>query len=452
MDQSVLLSSSVKNLRDALMRLLMLPSLDRMSVLLQLREFEAEQVNCDWPLWSRTDQLPEHPDWKIWVLLGGRGAGKTRAGAEWLKNIALLPFEAPGHSGGRVALIGETYNDVRDIMIEGHSGLLSVHRREDMPKWNSSQRKLEWPNGVIGQAFSSRDPDGLRGAQFGAVWCDELCKWNNLETTWNMLQFCLRLGNNPRQMITTTPKPSKFLRKLLQTPGILLARSSTRENQSNLAPGFVKHIEETYGGTRLGRQELNAEILDDREDGLWNRLQLEKLRKIPTPPMRRIVIAVDPPATSKGTSAACGIIVAGHDSLGRCFVLDDNTIQKASPLAWANKVAAAYHKYAADLVVAEINQGGEMVETILRTTDSTIPVRTVHAHRSKWTRAEPVALLYEKGKIFHAKPFPELEDQMCAFGPDGLSDGVSPDRVDALVWAINELELRRRSAPRIRAT
>ncbi len=422
-----------------------------MKILLQLKEFEAEAIICDWPLWARKDQFPAIADWKIWLLLGGRGAGKTRAGAEWLKHIALLPAGAPGHCGGRIALIGETYNDVRDVMIEGHSGLLSVHRRQDRPKWHASQRKLEWPNGVIGHAFSSRDPDGLRGSQFGAVWCDELCKWSNLETTWDMLQFCLRLGNAPRQMITTTPRPSRFLKRLLARPAILIARSSTRANQNNLAPGFVRHIEEIYGGTRLGRQELDAEILADREDGLWNRKQLEELRCTPKQPMRRIIVAVDPPATSKTTSAACGIIIAGHDADGKCFVLADKTIVKASPLVWANKVAAAYHEYEADLVIAEINQGGEMVETILRSTDHSIPVRTLHAHRSKWTRAEPVALLYEKGKIFHARPFSELEDQMCAFGPDGLAEGVSPDRVDALVWAIGELELKRRPSPRVRA-
>ncbi|MCF6320991.1 MAG: terminase family protein [Rhizobiaceae bacterium] len=418
----------------------------------QLHEYEAEFILRDWPIWGRSNQFPQLSGWKTWILLGGRGAGKTRAGAEWIRYIATLSRGATGHCGGRIALIGESYSDVRDIMIEGQSGLLSVHRYNEMPKWHSTQRKLEWPNGAIGQVFSSRDPDGLRGAQFGAVWCDELCKWSNLTHTWDMLQFCLRVGDNPRQLVTTTPKPSVFLKNLIEKPGSVVKRSTTRENKNNLAPGFIEHIENTYSGTRLGRQELEAELIEDREDGLWNRTQMEKIRRKPVLPMRRIVIAVDPPATSKSTSAACGIIVAGNDANGRCFVIADKTIAKATPLAWANKVVAAYHEYAADLVVAEIHQGGEMVETILHTTDPSIPVRPVHAQRSKWTRAEPVALLYEKEQVSHARPFPQLEDQMCAFGPDGLADGLSPDRVDALVWAITELELKRHPAPRIRAT
>ena len=446
------LLSSAKSLRAEFERLSIEPEIVLREFINQLKEFEAEFILCDWLVWGRANQFAHETGWKTWVMLGGRGAGKTRAGAEWLRHIASLSSDAHGHCGGRVALISETYSDVRDIMIEGQSGLLSVHRREEMPKWLSSQRRLEWPNGVIGQVFSSRDPDGLRGSQFGAVWSDELCKWSNLEVTWDMVQFCLRLGDNPRQLVTTTPKPSRFLKKLLAGQGVHISHSTTRENQNNLAPGFIAHIEETYGGTRLGRQELNAEILEDRDDGLWNRRQIESLRKSPKEPMRRIVVAVDPPTTSRSSSAACGIIVAGHDARGECFVLADKTIAKATPLAWANIVVAAYHEFKADMVVAETNQGGEMVETILQSTQPNIPVVSRHAQRSKWTRAEPVALLYERGKIFHAKPFPELEDQMCALGPDGLADGQSPDRVDALVWAITELELHRRSTPRIRST
>ncbi len=452
MAQSDRLWNSARNLRAELDHLSNHDECIQKKFISGLNEIEAEFVLRDWPLWGRENQFPQLDGWKTWVLLGGRGAGKTRAGAEWIRRIALLSKSSKNHSGGRIALIGETFNDVRDVMIEGHSGLLSVHRNCEKPKWNVTQRKLEWPNGVVGQVFSSRDPDGLRGSQFGAVWCDELCKWSNLEATWDMLQFCLRLGNNPRQLVTTTPKPLPFLKRLIADKNSVVSRSSTSENIANLAPGFVSHIQSTYAGTRLGRQELEAELLEEREDGLWSRAQIEKLRCQPKLPMRRIVVAVDPPATSKSTSASCGIIVAGHDAEGRCFVCADKTIAKATPLAWANVVVSAYHEYCADLIVAEVNQGGEMVETILRTIDATIPVRNVHAQRSKWTRAEPVALLYEKERVFHARPFGELEDQMCAFGPDGESQGVSPDRVDALVWAITELELKRHAAPRVRST
>ena len=452
MGQSDLRRISVRNLRAELERLSKSDEAVQLKFCAQLKEIEAEFILRDWLLWGRPNQFSPKTGWKTWILLGGRGAGKTRAGAEWIRHIASLSSDSNEHCGGRVALIGETYNDVRDVMIEGHSGILSVHRKGEMPNWHSTQRKLVWPNGVIGQVFSSRDPDGLRGSQFGAVWCDELCKWSNLNLTWDMLEFCLRLGKNPRHLVTTTPKPSPFLRRLIDKSGTIISSSSSRENILNLAPGFIEHIEDTYGGTRLGRQELEGELLEDREDGIWKRSQLERMRAKPKLPMRRIIIAVDPPATSKSTSAACGIIVAGHDAEGKCFVCADKTITKATPLAWANRVVGAYHQFKADLVVAEVNQGGEMVETILRTIDPSIPVRSVHAQRSKWTRAEPVALLYEKERVFHAKPFSELEDQMCAFGPDGLAQGVSPDRVDALVWAITELELKRYPAPRVRTT
>ena len=451
MEQSGRLESSAINLRKKLTQLSLQNPNTQLKLVNQLSEIEAEFILHDWPLWGRANQFPGISDWKTWLMLGGRGAGKTRAGAEWIRSIATQSTPEALNCGGRIALVGETHNDVRDIMIEGTSGILSVHRRAEMPKWKSSQRVLEWPNGVVGQVFSSHDPDGLRGAQFGAVWGDELCKWSNLEITWDMIQFCLRLGSNPRQLVTTTPRPSAFLKRLIANPTTRVARTKTKENEHNLAPGFVAHIEHVYGGTRLGRQELDAEIIEDREDGLWQRAQFEKLRQPPILPMGRIVVAVDPPATSKASSAACGIIVAGHDAIGRCFVCEDKTISKATPLAWANTVVAAYHEYKADVIIVEINQGGEMVETILRTIDASVPVRTVHAQRSKWTRAEPVALLYEKGTVFHAKALPQLEDQMCAFGPDGTSQGVSPDRIDALVWAISELELKQHGAPRVRS-
>lgn len=384
------------------------------------------------------------------MLLGGRGAGKTRAGSEWIREITVGHALNENISGGRIALIGETYHDIRDVMIEGNSGILSVHARWERPQWNSSLRKLEWRNGIIAQAFSASDPESIRGSQFGAAWCDEICKWKEMEYCWDMLQFALRLGSSPRQMITTTPKPSKFLDKLLSDPHVIVDRSSTRENSANLAAGFIEYIENKYGGTAIGRQELEAEILDDDGSALWNRQLIKNAFAKPLLPWRRIVIAVDPPASSGARSAACGIVGVGHDANGTCFVICDASVEKASPMHWASAVVNTYHRLEADVIIAENNQGGEMIEAVLHTVDPTLAVRSVRATRNKWTRAEPVAMLYEQGRVKHAMAFRELEDEMCNFALDGTSDGHSPDRVDALVWAISELELQSKQKPRIR--
>lgn len=411
---------------------------------------EQEILKADWPIWARENQLPPMGDWRTWLLMGGRGAGKTRAGAEWLRAIVKADKHFLGDAGGRIALVGETYQDVRSVMIEGESGLLAVHPDHEKPNWIPSRRRLEWPNGVIGQVFSANDPDGLRGNQFGAVWSDELAKWPYLDATWDMLQFCLRLGNNPRQLVTTTPRPLALLKKMLVDETTVVTRSSTIDNKGNLAPGFVGFVTSEYGGTRLGRQEINGEIIDDREDALWRRAQLENLRVRNNPPLKRIIVAVDPPATSTANADACGIVGAGKDSEGICYVLADETLHNATPQMWAKKVVELYNRLGADAVVAEVNQGGEMVETILSMVDSTIAVRPVRATRGKWVRAEPVAMLYARGSVRHVGSFAKLEDQMCDFGPDGLSQGRSPDRLDALVWALHELALKQQSVPRIK--
>lgn len=408
------------------------------------------RLQFDWPVWAGASQRPPAHDWRIWLLLGGRGAGKTRAGAQWISAIASGNAHFAGESGGRLALVGETYGDVRAVMVEGESGVLAVHDRRDRPAWNPSLRRLTWDNGVIGQLYSSNDPEGLRGAQFGAAWCDELGKWQHPDDTWNMLQFCLRLGRDPRVLATTTPKPLRLLRRLLQDPAVAVSRSPTSDNRHNLAPGFLTALEHQFGGTRLGRQELDAEIIEDRDDALWRRDLLEASRAERFPQMRRILVAVDPPASSGATSNACGIVAAGLAEDGKCYVLADRTIAAASPSAWSAAAVRLFHSLSADAIVAETNHGGEMVRTMIAMTDPTVPVRDVRAHRGKWLRAEPVALLYERGLVRHAGRFAELEDQMCAFGFDGLADGVSPDRVDALVWAVSELMLRRGAQPRIR--
>jgi len=405
-----------------------------------------------WPVRAGHKQYAIPGSWTNWLMLGGRGAGKTRAGAEWVRGMASGDPMFTKIPIGRIALVGETYAAVRDVMIEGESGLLAIHSNRDRPKWISSKRQLVWNNGAVAQVFTSEEPDGLRGPQFAAAWCDELAKWNNAEETWNMLQFALRLGDYPQQVITTTPRPIALLKKIIKDSRTLLSHSTTRENRHNLAKGFLDRIVGEFEGTRLGRQELEGELIDDRADGLWKRADLELIRIDAPKNLQRIVVAVDPPISAGKKSDACGIVVAGLMVDGRACVLEDATLAKASPLAWASAAVAAFHRWKADALVAETNQGGDMVETILRSIDQTLPVRQVKATRGKWLRAEPVAALYERGQVFHAGAFSALEDQMCDFGPDGLSSGRSPDRLDALVWALSHLMLKRSSEPKVRTT
>lgn len=411
---------------------------------------ELNQLLYDWALWARDDQLPPadtRPPWTCWLLLGGRGAGKTRAGAEWIR--AQAKGDAPGR--GRLALIAQTYADAREVMVEGPSGLLAVHDPRSRPKFESSRRRIEWPNGAVAHLFSAEDPERLRGPQFDAAWCDEFCKWRYGRETWDMLQFALRIGPNPRQVVTTTPRPIKLLKELIAAPGTVVSRSKTAANKANLSASFLTHIVNQYRGTRLGRQELDAEILEDRTDTLWRRTALEQARRKITPPLARIVVAVDPPVSSTRHADACGIICAGLDREGIGYLLEDATLQRASPLEWAARAAELYHRHGADRLVAEVNQGGEMVAAIIGQVDRSVAVKMVRASRGKWLRAEPVAALYEQGRVRHVGAFPELEDEMCEFTASGLPGGASPDRLDALVWALSELMLGRAvQTPRIR--
>lgn len=410
----------------------------------------------DWQLWARDDQLPPGKaqgggDWITWLILGGRGAGKTRAGAEWVRSAALgkLPYTA--FPAGRIALIGETLADVRAVMVEGQSGILAIHPASERPAFVSSKREVQWPNGVIAQLFSADDPESLRGPQFAAAWCDELAKWRYAEKTWDMLQFGLRLGERPCQAVTTTPRPIPLLKRLLADPRTAVTRAKTGANAVNLAPCFLEAVVGRYQGTRLGRQELDGELIEDRPDALWQRAVIERFRVEKAPPLTRIVVAVDPPVTSGARADACGIIAAGLGQDGRAYVLRDATVQGRRPLGWARAAVSVYHSLEADCVVAEVNQGGELVEQILRQADPSLPVRQVRATRGKFIRAEPAAALYEQGRVAHVGLLPELEDQMCDFGFEGLSGGKSPDRVDALVWALTELMLNAPAEPRIRA-
>lgn len=420
---------------------------------LRLTRPELEELLRLWSVYCRRSQRPPEggPDWTIWLILGGRGAGKTRTGAEWVRGAAL------GHPGfcepraGRIALVGETYGAVRDVMVEGPSGILAVHRDgPDRPVWTPTTRRLSWPNGAVAHAFSSEDPDGLRGPQFDAAWADELAKWRYPEETWDMLQFALRLGTSPREVVTTTPKPIPLLRRLLAETHARVSRTRTLDNAGNLAPAFLTNVVGHYAGTRLGRQELDGELIEDRQDALWSRALVEAARVMAAPDLARVVVAVDPPASSGQRAASCGIVAAGLDEQGIGYVLADATIAEAKPSEWAAKAVATYRRWQADALVVEANQGGEMVGSVIREIDPSVPVTSVHATRGKYLRAEPVALLYEQGRVRHVGAFPALEDELCDFGPTGLSSGRSPDRLDALVWALTQLMLKPRAEPRIR--
>lgn len=378
-----------------------------------------------------------------WLLLTGRGWGKTRTGAEWIRaQVCGSTPLGPGRVQW-IALVAETAADARDVLVEGQSGLLAAHPPDFRPTYEPSKRRVTWPNGAQATLFNAVEPDQLRGPQFDCAWSDELAKWRYAQETWDMLQFGLRLGDNPRQIITTTPRPIKVIRELLKDPTCVVTRGNTLENKTNLAPKFLKKIQEKYAGTRLGRQELAAEVLDDLPDALWTRANLDQYRRKgkEVPRLERIVVAVDPAAKTnelQEDGAATGIVVAGVGEDGRGYVFDDSTV-RASPNGWARMAVACFDRYEADCIVGEINNGGEMVEATIRSVRSMIPFRAVHASRGKWTRAEPVAALYEQGRISHVGIFAELEDEMVLFGPNGLADGVSPDRVDALVWALTEL-------------
>ncbi|WP_436015278.1 DNA-packaging protein [Rhizobium sp. LjRoot254] len=406
---------------------------------------QALRLGSQWSgLGARDEQQPPPGDWRTWLLMGGRGSGKTRAGAEWVHAMARgarVPL--------RIALVAETLADAREVMIDGVSGIWRI-ARFGRPQFEITRRRLVWPNGSVAQLFSSEDPDSLRGPQFDLAWCDELAKWKHAQETWDMLQFGLRLGDMPRQVVTTTPRAIPLVRTLIKDAGTVVTRLSTEGNRANLAAGFIETMEKRYGGTRLGRQELGGELIEDREDALWSRDMLERLRIRTHGPLGRIVVAVDPPAAERAKDSCCGIVVAGLEATGRAVVLADLSVANASPSAWGNAVVRAFRKYQADRVVAEVNQGGDMVSAILRSVDEMLPVTTVHARRGKYLRAEPVAALYEQGRVAHAGDFAALEDQMCDFGPDGLSGGTSPDRLDALVWALTSLVLGGQGEPRVR--
>ena len=403
----------------------------------ELSDAEAAHVSTAWKYTARTHQLEPEGDWRIWLFLGGRGAGKTRAGAEWVAE------HIRSGRAKRVALVGATHADARMVMIEGPAGLLSVSPGAE---YEPSLRRVRWPaNGAEAAVLSADEPDALRGYQFDFAWGDEFCKWPEAQNALDMLRMGLRLGDDPRLMLTTTPRPIPALLDLATSSDCTVTKSTTYDNKANLPKAFIAAMKKTYGKTRLGRQELDGEIIEDVEGALWRREWIENARVKQAPHCTRVVIGVDPPASQKGT---CGIVVAGRVE-DDAYVLADFTQDRLSAKQWADRVADAYEKHEADCVVAEANQGGDMVKSTLFNAHPNMNVKTVHASKGKLPRAEPISFLYEDGRVHHAGVFPELEDQLCQY--DG--HGKSPDRLDALVWSLTELFPQDRKlipVPRIR--
>jgi phage terminase large subunit-like protein len=436
-------------LRDAFDVLSTLDDLAPFEFLASQKPRWVEGIGADFQSFSHDHQLPpalanSGEEWTTWLLLGGRGAGKTRAGAEWVRTLALDDPQA------RIALIGETEHEAREVMVEGVSGLLAAHRHGERPQWIPTRRRIEWTNGAVAQVFSAEEPDALRGPQFSAAWLDELAKWRHAEATYDMLQFGLRLGGQPRQVITTTPRPIALLKRLMEDTRTALTHAGTRANAFNLAPNFVETVLVRYHGTRLGRQEIEGEIIGERPDALWTRARIEACRVAAAPGLTRIVVAVDPPGSARQGADACGLVAAGRAADGVIYVLADESAAGLTPQGWATKAIALWRRLSADALVAEVNFGGDMVRAVIREADPNVPVATVRATRGKFLRAEPVAQLYEQGRVRHAGVFAALEDEMCDFGLDGLSSGRSPDRLDALVWAVTALSFGARGEPRVR--
>lgn len=408
--------------------------------------------------WALPHQLPPKEDWRSWVILGGRGAGKTRAGAEWVRSMVEGPLPKSPGKAKSIGLIGETIDQAREVMVFGESGLLACSPPDRRPKWHAGRRLLEWPNGAKATVLSGHDPEGLRGYQFDAVWVDELAKWKRAKDSWQMLMLGLRLGDDPRACVTTTPRSTPMLRALLERPSTAMTHAPTYANAANLARGFLEEVHEAFKGTRLGRQELDGALLDDVEGALWSSELIEATRVDAAPELDRIVVAVDPPVTGKAESDECGIVVAGVVAKGetsdwQVYVLEDASVSAASPMQWAEAAVAAFERHNADRLVAEVNQGGDLVQSVINQIDPTISYTAVRATRGKAARAEPVAALYEQKRVHHLPFMDLLEDQMAQMTTTGFEGQGSPDRVDALVWALTELVVdrsKKKSAPNMR--
>jgi phage terminase large subunit-like protein len=423
---------------------------ERRAAIEALAPEEQRELRHNWCLYARSGQVPPDADWRTWLILAGRGFGKTRAGAEWVRALA------EADPGVRVALVGATQAEARAVMVEGESGVMAVCPAGRRPLFEPSLRRLTWPNGAQATLYSAGEPEALRGPQHSHAWCDELAKWENAsaqaERCWDNLLLGLRLGEAPRCLATTTPRAVPLVRRLLDDAGETLAVTGgrTEDNLTNLPARFWRDMRRRYGRSLLARQELDGELIADLPGALWTRGLIETCREAAaSAEPARTVVGVDPPASAGGDE--CGIVVCalGEDGIAR--VLADVSVRKATPERWARAVAGAAEAWRADRVVAEANQGGEMVRSVLHAADLTLPLRLVHARQGKAARAEPVAALYEAGRVRHAGMFPQLEDQLCGLMAGGRYEGPgrSPDRADALVWALSELMLKRRVQPRV---
>ena len=400
----------------------------------EMTDEDALECLYGWRFWARENQLPPDGAWRYWLVKAGRGWGKTRTGSEWVRSRVM-------EGATRVAVVGRTAGDVRDVMVEGRSGILSVFPESQRPQYEPSKRRVTFHNGAIATTYSADEPDMLRGPEHDTAWCDELAAWR-FPDAWDQLQFGLRVGDNPRAIITTTPKPSRLIRDLIANPECAVTHGSTYENRQNVAEAWLNQIVRKYEGTTLGRQELHAEVLNEMPGALWTRTNLKETRIKVAPELTRIVVAIDPAATSKAGSDDTGIVVAGIDLRGHGYVLEDLTCH-TSPNRWAEIAVSAYHRWNADRIIAEINNGGEMVESTLRTVDRNVAYLGIHASKGKQARAEPVAALYEQNRVHHVGLYADMEDELCGWAPN--QNMPSPNRLDALVWAMTDLMLKNRT-------
>ena len=415
-------------------RLADMPLNERTALLNKMSATSLAALQTEWSFIARPKQLPPPGDWRIWLIMAGRGFGKTRTGAEYVRALV------ESGRASRVALVGRSAADVRDVMVEGPSGLIAIAPKDTRPTYEPSKRRVVWPNGAVAHMFSADEPSVLRGPQFDAAWADELAAWR-YDEAFDQLMFGLRLGSDPRCIVTTTPRPVKIIRDLMSASNVAVTTGSTYENRSNLAPQFFEEIIKRYEGTALGAQEIHAAVIDQASGALWTRELLDQC-KVSNKPRDyvRTIVAIDP--AMGGTKNETGIIVCALDTFGHAYVLEDYSL-KATPDQWAKKAIFAYHKHRADRIVAEVNQGGDLVEKVLRTIDTDVSYKKVRASKGKLARAEPVAALYEQGKVYHVRHFMKLEDQLCTYIP---GESNSPDRMDALVWGLTDLMLSKKRA------
>ncbi len=428
-------------------RVASLPEKSRQDFIAHFSNRQIENLRRLWPFWARGTQLSPAQKWRTWLILGGRGSGKTRSAAEWVRE------RMENAVCSRMALIGPTFADVRDVMVEGQSGLQAIASPRERPRFEVSRRRLVWPNGGYALLFSAEDPDSLRGPQFDGAWGDEMAAWPKPDAVFSTLRPALRLGVDPQLVLSTTPRPIPALKQLIGDSSCAITRSATKDNRQFLSNGFVEDLTARWHGSVWARQELEGELVEDPEGALWTRAQLARARALElNTDFDRVVVAIDPPVSAGASADTCGIVVAAAGGVGqrrRAVILADLSQQGLQPAEWAAIAAEAYTHFGANMIVAEANQGGEMVRTVLRLAVPVAPIRLVHASHGKRARAEPIALLYAQDRVCHAAYFRDLEDQMCSFGAPGFSG--SPDRVDALVWALTDLILEQGANPSARS-